>query len=202
MSIFQNSQVSAAIITAASGILGIFINIAINFYFRKRDYSNKIKMQNIENLDTYYLPLNDKVEYIIGLLKKLPLKSDTDMYSILNIELETINAPDVELFKESINDLKKTYFESFYKYQENYELFKCYREVKKKVLSLDKYIQKQIIDKNKFLALDFLNELENLSWKIQCCEIHTMNNNFVLRIKEYIKLCKNKNKKFNIFDIL
>lgn len=61
----ESPQVNAAIITAIRGILGIFINIAINMYFRKCDYRNKNRIKQIENMKIYYLPLNEKIKYII-----------------------------------------------------------------------------------------------------------------------------------------
>lgn len=67
----ENPQISASIVTAICGIVGIFINIAINIRFRNRDYKDKNRVCQIEIMEAYYLPLLEKIEYFIEVASKI-----------------------------------------------------------------------------------------------------------------------------------
>ncbi len=182
--ISENPQVCAAMITAICGILGIFINIVINIWFRNRDYKNKNKIRHIVNMEQYYLPLCDKIERTIGLIDNISKSDKTDIYSILSDKMEALYARDVKLLKKSLEDLKMHFDESAYKFQDDYKLFKIHRKVKNKIWELCQYSENQVRSTGESSLSSLVEELEELIYRIRCCEIKIMADNLFFKTYE------------------
>lgn len=193
--IIANPQVSAAIITAVCGILGIFINILINMRFRKQDYKNRNKMKQIENMELYYLPLCDKSENIIKLINKLNKNSETNLHYILDGEMGASYAQDVKMLKEQLRELTNHFVSGSYKYQDNYKLFKIHRTVKYNVCELYQYSEKNVKNSEESNINELLQELEELVYRIRMSEVSIMTDNFLSKIVECFIIWRNYYKK-------
>lgn len=192
--IVKNPQVSAAIITAACGILGIFINIAINVCFRNHDYKNKNRMKQIENMELYYLPLRDKIEHFIEFMKIISKNGETNLYHVLDGKMGASCAREVKLFEKSLEKLHEHFNSGLYKIVDDYKLFKSHRKVRIEVWELYQYSQKKVNTSNASNNLnlnDYLEELEELIYRIQLYEAKVMVNNFFCRVLELFSIWMN-----------
>lgn len=50
-----------AIITAIAGIVGVFINVGVNVFYRYRDEKERLKQKNIDAYQSFYAPLYEKL---------------------------------------------------------------------------------------------------------------------------------------------
>lgn len=192
--VVQNPQVGAAIITALCGIVGIFINIFINIRFRNRDYKNKNRIQKIENHESYYLPLLDKVERLENSIIVIIEAAGSDADKIFQGQMKAAYAYNVKLFKEALYDLRDFLNNETYKYQDDYKLFKCYRVVKKSVEEFYIIIYDEMVSTKENSLIEFRNELAYLSYMIQYSEAIIMIDKLFPRIRE----CRRIRKKYHM----
>lgn len=188
--VVQNPQIGAAIITALCGIIGIFINIFINIRFRNRDYKDKNRIQKIENHESYYLPLLDKVEQLENSITVIIEAVGIDADKIFQGQMKAEYAYNVKIFKDTLSDLRDFLNNETHKYQDDYKLFKCYQAVKK---SVEKFysIANDEIDRIKENSLtEFRNELAQLSYMIQYSGAIIMIDKLFPRIRECYKIRK------------
>lgn len=185
--VVSNPQVSASMITALFGVLGIFINIFINFWFRKNDYKDKNRMQQIENLESYYLPLCDKVIYLKNCIQNVS-EEDKDLYAILDGKMGADYASKIKLLKEVLSDLSIFFGEERYKFPDNYKLFEIHRKVRLMVIDLNQFIENNIKMADKRMTNKTLIEIEELIYRIQQYETFLTVN---INILKYIKYFNN-----------
>lgn len=139
----NNPQVGAAIITAFCGIIGIFINIIINIQFRNRDYRNKNKIQQIENMEIYYLPLCEKTRCVMECIQNISIVNDVNLYDILDGKMGAKFASKEKLLKERLEDLYKQFNAGEYRFPDSYKLLMIHRKVKKRIITLNDYVEKK-----------------------------------------------------------
>ena len=184
----NNPQVSASMITALFGILGIFINILINLWFRNRDYKYKNFMQQIENLETYYIPLSEKTKYFINCIQNVTDNENEDLYNILDDKIGAKYATSIRVLKEAL----KTYFmffdETEFKYPNSYKLFKIHKKVKEKVFVLSQFVEKKTKMTPKETVKEVISDSRCLVYQIQQYENRITINNHIIRCIELIKL--------------
>lgn len=183
----SNPQVCASMITALFGVLGIFINIFINFSFRKADYKNKNRMQQIINLELYYLPLCDKVIYLKNCIRNVS-EEDKDLYTILDGNIGADYASKIKILKAVLSDLFVFCSEERYKFPDNYKLFEIHRKVRLMIIDLNQFIENNIKMTDKRMTKKTLFEIEELIYRIQQYETFLMVN---INIFKYIKYFKN-----------
>lgn len=183
--IASNPQVSASMITALFGVLGIFINIFINFWFRKNDYKNKNRMQQIDNLESYYLPLCDKVIYLKKCIQNVSEKNE-DLYTILDGKIGASYAGKIKILKDVLSDLFIFCSEERYKFPDNYKLFEIHRQVRMMIIDLNQFIENNIKMKEKQMTKKTLAEIDELIYRIQQYEIFLTVNISILKYIKYI----------------
>jgi hypothetical protein len=66
----MEKEYNPAIITAVAGICGIILNICINAIYRVLDNYDKRRAQKIESLESYYIPLCNKMQNFNRLISK------------------------------------------------------------------------------------------------------------------------------------
>lgn len=173
--ILQNPQVSAAIVTAVFGILGILINIIINISFRNRDYKNKNRISNIEHIESYYMPLCNLVSRLIETVKLINADGEINIKNVLDGKMGAANDYNIKLFKDSINDLQQFLCQKEYKFLDDYKLFKSHQVVMCEIGYLYQYIKKYT-DRRTFL-FQLLKGLELLIHRIQINEANNLIDN-------------------------
>lgn len=193
--LLDNSQIGAAVITAICGIVGIFINIVINFYFRNQDYKNKNRIQQIENMEIYYLPLNEKIRSIIYCIRSISDNEDISIYDVLDGKMGANYASKTKMLKDMVRELNTYFDKNIYKYTDSYNLFDIHRKVKRRIFVLNYYIEKNIkgIDEQKIKEI--LEELYEMIYNITKYEIKLMANCFVVKYIELAKLWWNYKKR-------
>lgn len=193
--LLDNSQIGAAVITAICGIVGIFINIVINFYFRNQDYKNKNRIQQIENMEIYYLPLNEKIRSIIYCIRSISDNEDISIYDVLDGKMGANYASKTKMLKDMVKELNTYFDKNIYKYTDSYNLFDIHRKVKRRIFVLNYYIEKNIkgIDEQKIKEI--LEELYEMIYNITKYEIKLMANCFVVKYIELAKLWWNYKKR-------
>lgn len=193
--IADNPQVTASMITAICGILGIFINIAINLCFRNRDYKKKSRMQQIENMELYYLPLCEKIEHIIEFVRNLKVNDEVTVFGVLSGQMDASYAKNVKMIENSLEDLQKYFEEGTYKVQDDYKLFEIHRKVKNNVWKLRQYSENGVKSTDEISVRELINECEELVYRIRCCEVRVMIDNVFCKIRERIIIWKNYKKR-------
>lgn len=190
--ITENPQVTAAIITAVCSILGIFINIAINIYFRNRDYRTKEKIREIENLEQYYIPLLYQVELLIKALNDIDNK--LTLSEIFSGNTAAINAPMIKLLREPILKINNHFESVTYKIQNDFKLFKMHKEIKTKISEIELYMTSNPSKNLEFSRDELLHDLQKLASRIRYYEIALTSTNifskFIQWCKYYIKNIK------------
>lgn len=184
MFIAENPQVSASMVTAICGIIGIFINIVINMCFRNRDYKNRNRMRQIENMELYYIPLCEKIEHTIKLASKIESNGETNIYNILSGKIAASNAQAVRLFVLALEDLQNHFAGETYKFQDDFKLFKIHRKVKNKVWELCQYKGNQWEGVNDSSLCELIENFKELAYRIQCCEVKILADNFLCELRE------------------
>lgn len=184
--IVVNPQVSASMITALFGILGIFINIFINLWFRKRDYEIKVRMQQMENLESYYLPLCDKVLYLQKCIQNIS-DEDKDLYKILNSETGARYASEIKILKDILSALFAFCNEEKCKFPDNYKLFRIHRETKSMIIDLNQFIGNNMKMKKQRMTKKTIEEIEELIYRIRQYETCLTINNCFVKWIQYIK---------------
>lgn len=181
--ITENPQVCAAFITSIAGIAGIFINIGVNIHYRHKDYENKNKARLIENLDTYYLPLLDRLTRIRKLAEKAETFCDDDLRNLAGDKAPSYNAAVAKQFRDSIVELNNSLTSENSRFQDDYELFKALRSVKQKVELLQGYF----MDNKKYDAdyslQSFSADVDMLIYRIQCNEVSCMEKCLVSKLR-------------------
>ena len=188
--VVQNPQVGAAIITALCGIVGIFINIFINIRFRNRDYKNKNRIQKIENHESYYLPLLDKVERLENSIIVIIETAGPDADKIFRGQMKAEYVYNVKMFKDTLSDLRDFLNNETHKYQDDYKLFKCYRAVKKRVEEFYIIMNNETVSTKENSLTEFRNELAHLSYMILYSEATIMIDKLFPRIRECYRIRK------------
>lgn len=186
--ITNNPQVSASMITALFGILGIFINILINLWFRNKDYKNKNFMQQIENLETYYIPLSEKTKYFIKCIQNVTDNESEDLYSILNEEVGAKYASSIRILQEALMTYNKFFDKNEFKYPYSFKLFKIHKKVKEKVFVLNQFVEKKVKMTHKETVREIISDLRSLAYQIQQYENRITINNCIIRYIETFKL--------------
>lgn len=184
----NNPQVSASMITALFGILGIFINILINLWFRNRDYRYKSFMQQIENLETYYIPLEEKTRYFINCIQNVTDNEFEDLYNILDDKIGAKYASSIRVLKEALNTYYMFFDETEFKYPNSYKLFKIHKKVREKVFVLSQFLDKKTKMTSKETVKEIISDLRCLVYQIQQYENRITINNYFIRCIETIKL--------------
>lgn len=187
-----NPQVSASMITALFGILGIFINILINLWFRNKDYRNKNHMQQIENLEIYYIPLEEKTKHMINCIQNATENDNDNLYNILDNKVSAKYAKSIKILQEALDDYYKFLEESEYKYPNNYKLFKIHKKVKEEIFMLHQFTKNKTSVSQVETAEDIRSDLQYLIYRIQQYEIRITIHNFIIWRIEAVKLWKNK----------
>lgn len=193
----SNPQVSASMITALFGILGIFINIFINFWFRKNDYKNKNRMQQIVNLESYYLPLFDKIINLQNCIQNFSAE-DLDLYIILDGKIEASYASKIKRLKEILLDLFNFCSEERYKFLDNCKLFEIHRKVRMMIIDLNQFMENNIKMTDKRMISETLVEIEELTYRIKQYEIFLAKNNNILKYIKYFNNWSSYKKNRNI----
>lgn len=195
--ILQNPQVCAAIVTAIFGILGILINIIINISFRNRDYKNKNRINNIEHIESYYMPLYNLVSPLIETIKALNADGEPSINIALAGQMGSANDHNIKPFTDSIKDLQRFLCEKEYKFLDDYKLFKSLQVVKHEICYLYQHINKNNKLKKELTFSQLLEELEVLIYRIQINEAKILVDNPLRRMGEYcsIWLTRRKGKK-------
>lgn len=184
----NNPQVSASMITALFGILGIFINILINLWFRNRDYKYKNLMQQIECLETYYIPLGEKTKYFMNCIQKVGSNEDEDLYNILDNKIGAKYASSIMALQEALEAYNSFFEQTEYKYPNSYKLFKIHKKVKEKVFVLSQFVEKKIRLSSKETVKETISDLRCLVYQIQLHENRITINNYIIRCIEKIRL--------------
>lgn len=192
--ITNNPQVSASMITAACGILGIFINIFINILFRNRDYKNKNRIQQIETLEIYYAPLYDKVRNLQKSIKNVSVNGEVDLYYILDNRLDAKYASEVEAFKLALQELNEFLNNETYKFFNNYRLYKVFKRIKERSFLLNQFMKSHLRTLDTEMSKEVIIEINELIYRIQIYEIKLLTNNVIYRYIEIIKLWWNYKK--------
>ena len=182
--VVSNPQVSASMITALFGVLGIFINIFINLWFRKNDYKNKNRMQQIENLESYYLPLCDKVMYLKKCIQNIS-EEDKDLYIILDGKMGADYASKIKILKEVLLDLFVFFSKEKYKFPDDYKLFDIYRKVRFTIIALNQFIENNIKMTDERMTNETLIEIEELIYRIKQYETFLTVNTSILKYIKY-----------------
>lgn len=196
----DNSQIGAAIITALCGIIGIFINIIINIQFRNRDYINKNRMKQIENMEIYYLPLFEKTRCVIEYIQDITTREDISLYDLLDGNLGADFAAKIRTLKGMISDLYKIYNEGRFKCPDNYRLLKIHISVKRKIYALYHYVEHNIKIIDDIMVNELIQEQTELNYRIRKYEIKLMINVSILKNIEYVKLWLEYKKKLNFYN--
>lgn len=193
--ILQNPQVGAAIITAIFGILGILINIIINISFRNRDYKNKNRIDNIEHIESYYMPLYNLASHLIETVKEINVEGDLNVNIALDGQMESAKAFKIKLFKDSINNLHNFFGEKDYKFLNDYKLFKSHQMVKQEIWYLYQYINEnnKMIKNLSFYQL--LKEVEDLIYRIKINEAKNLIDDPLSKLIEYYRIWVTHRKK-------
>lgn len=196
--ILQNPQVSAAIVTALFGILGIIINIIINTSFRNRDYKNKNRISSIEHIEAYYMPLYNLVSHLIEAIKALNADGELSINIALDGQMGSANDHNIKLFKDAIKDLQQFLCEKEYKFLDDYKLFKSLQVVKHEIYHLYQYINKNNKLKKELSFSQLLEELEVLIYRIQINEAKILVENPLRRMSEYYSIWLTRRKGKNM----
>ncbi len=186
--ILQNPQVGAAIITAIFGILGILINIIINISFRNRDYKNKNQINNIEHIESYYMPLYNLVSNLIETAKAINVESELNVNIALDGQMGSAKDYSIKLFKDSINELHQFLCIKEYKFLDDYKLFKSYQVVKQEICYLYQYINKNNKLTKDLSFCQLLKELELLIYHIKINEVKNLIDNPLRKLSEYYSI--------------
>lgn len=186
--IVNNPQVSASMITALFGILGIFINILINLWFRNRDYKYKNFMQQIENLETYYIPLSEKTKYFLNCIQNVTDNENEYLYNILDNKIGAKYASSISVLQEALRTYYIFFVETEFKYPNSYKLFKIHKKVKEKVFALSQFAEKKIRMTPNETIKEVISDLRYLVYQIQQYENRVTINNYIIRYIELIKL--------------
>lgn len=186
----NNPQVSASMVTALFGILGIFINILINLWFRNRDYKYKNLMQQIESLETYYIPLGEKTKYFMNCIQKVASNESDDLYNILDDKIGAKYANSIMALQQALEEYNSFFEQTEYKYPNSYELFRIHRKVKEKIFILSQFVEKKIKLSSKETVKETISDLSYLVYQIQQYENKILINNYIIRCIEKIKLWK------------
>lgn len=181
--ILQNPQIIAAIITAVCGILGIFINIIINISFRNRDYKNRNRIRQIENIENYYEPLSSKIEKVVACGSKL-LEIE-NLNKVLDGQIGAEHANKIKRFKDSLEELYNYFYDTTYKVQDDYKLFKSHRVVKNLVSNLYKYNQENLNEKS---LNELFTKLKILNYRINISETKNFIDSPIIRVLEHISI--------------
>lgn len=187
----DNPQIGAAIITATCGVLGIFVNIAINIAFRNKDYKNKNRLKKIENLELYYLPLYDSILDVIDDLSVLSEEGIKNFSEISSGDLQSKYDSFINNVVKSLNSLNTCFATEAYRYQDDYKLFKLHREAKRKCLYILNGIKNGETIKDDAVSC-FIEQLKELSYKIKYCEAKIMTRNNLKGLWECYKIWKSK----------
>lgn len=190
--IAENPQITASFVTAIFGVLGIFINIFINIHFRKQDYKCKDKIKKIENIESYYIPLLDMIEYLYMLLNGIKQENEKNLYNILEGKLGASYSKEVKLIKDLLKELNDFFNKKNYKFYDNYKLYMSHKRVRNLVYELNRYsIQKST---GEVTTTELAIELNRLMYRIHWCVISTIVNNPFYKVAEYIRLFKRMRK--------
>lgn len=188
--IANNPQVSASMITALFGILGIFINILINLWFRNRDYKYKNLVQQIESLETYYTPLGEKTLYLINCIQNVTSDENEDLYNILDNKIGAKYASSIKVLQEALMAYNSFFCQMEYKHPNSYKLFKIHKKVKEKIFVLSQFVEKKTKLSSNETVREMISDLRFLVYQICQYENRIMINNCIVRCVEKIKLWK------------
>ena len=182
----EDPQIYAAMITAVFGILGILINIIINYWFRNEDYKHKSFGKQLETLETYYVPLEEK---IIGLINCITIfEDDQKMIDVILGKNGAKEAAADERVKNALSEIKCFFMEKDFKYPSDYKLFLAHKNAKEKILILCSIIDKKTISHEYLTKKTIQSDLEDLVYRIQQYENGIVINNKLVRYIEKIKL--------------
>jgi hypothetical protein len=186
--ILLEPQVYAAVITAIFGILGILINIVINFWFRNKDYKYKNSMLQLEILESYYIPLEEK---IIRLNNCISFFEDDDkMFDVILGKNGAEKAAQVEKLNGALKECKDFFNDTDFKYPYDYKLFLAHKIAKDNIMELCGIREKTILSDEKLTRKMMQSCLEDLVYQIQQYENGVVIKNIFVRCKEKIKLWK------------
>ena len=188
----NNPQISAAVITAIFGIVGILINIAINAYFRHQDYKNKQRITKLEEIDSYYSPLLEKINFLIEFTIQMAKSSCNRISDLVKNNRESTLDKDYSRFLLLLDELINTFQNGNYHSLDDYKLFLIHRDIKVIIRNIYDYSKKQSLN----LYVDDFSTLSikllEFSKRIQICEIINMNN-VLIRLFKIIQVNKNCN---------
>ena len=196
--ICQNPQIGAAIITACCGIAGIFINIFINIRFRNKDYKKKIRIQMIENYELYYVPLSEKLENLYETIDEIIKEVGSDVDYMFNPPISAKYVYVINQLRNALFELREFMMKEKYKYQDDYQLFICHQQVKRKVNKLWIAIEKSQSISEELSLIVLRNDLEKFSYMIHYSHARVMIDNFFLRLKQCYLIKKYHQKRTNV----
>lgn len=117
----DNPQIAAALITASCGILGIFINIWINYRFRKKDFNIKKLIHDIEILEKFYIPLERELYRYLDIIGQF--KECINFYDLLKKENDSKNDSNRVLLKSAVDKINSLISNCDYNYIGDYKLY-------------------------------------------------------------------------------
>lgn len=186
----QMPEISAAIITALFGILGIIINVLINYSFRKKDYKLKNFAHDLEIIEKFYIPFQRLLGNLITLISNF--QSNDNLYDIIKKKGDSQNDSNRVLLSNLVSEIDKLLCENNYNYIGDYSLYNCQQEVIKIIYIIkdssfedDKVLKEMTkVDINKKLSL-LVNKIEDR-------KIRLLSKNYLVYL--YRKLQKKRNK--------
>ncbi len=117
----DNPQIAAALITASCGILGIFINIWINYRFRKSDLNIKKLIHDIEILEKFYIPLERELYRLLTIIGNF--EECINLYDLLKKENDSKNDSNRVLLKNAVDKINGLISNGDYNYIGDYKLY-------------------------------------------------------------------------------
>lgn len=187
-------EVGAAIITAVFGILGIVVNIIINYTFRKKDYKLKNFAHNLEIVENFYIPfqrLLDKFTIII-----LDFENSDNLYDIIKKKGDAKNDSKRQLLQKLVSEIDDFLSKNKYNYIGSYELYKYQQDI----LKIIYIIKDPIITEDKILKEltkeKISKKINVFNRKIEDRKTRLLSNNYLLYLCR--KFCERSKDKHNL----
>ncbi len=189
----NNPQISAALITAGCGILGIFINIWINYRFRKRDFNIKKLVHDIEILEKFYIPLERELYSFLAIIGNF--EECANLYDLLKKENDSKNDSNRILLKNAVDKINGLINNC--NYIGDYKLYLFQQHLIELIYIIDKNL---IVDDNfliNFSIHDVMKRIKALIERIEKRKIRLLSKNTLsyfihLLYKKCNELIKNK----------
>ncbi len=191
----ENPEIGAAMITAICGIISIFINVFINFLYRKKEYKDKHLIQNLEIMETFYFPFERLICCLLNTIERFD--GCQHLLDIVNKSSDSKNDSNRVILKNIINEIDKHVVNQKHNYIGDYKLYLYQSNVLKIIELIKNYTSIDDDLLKKITVNSFDKEIKKLIDRIEERKLRLFSKNFLQYI--YYKAQKRINyKKLNI----